>query len=152
MIFIKEFLSFLFSMTFQKAWLSLQRKSPVNIFNHYIFEISGFHWSKWTVECAICLTLILKFARRDMYQVLFWFKQSPYAKYYVIKHLFLKLSFTLFFLVCYGDVHKLCRLGGEGGGVKNSQIYLVERQLKGGAGGGGQKLPIFRQHSLCIAR
>ena len=35
----------------------------MNIFNDYIFEISGFHWSKCTVECAIRLTLIFKFAQ-----------------------------------------------------------------------------------------
>ena len=72
-------------------------------------------------------------ARRDMYQVLFWFKQSPYAKYYVIKHLFLKLSFTLFFLVCYGAVHKLCRLGGEGGDQKFPNL-LSRKTTKRGEG------------------
>ena len=36
------------------------RCSPGNIFKDYIFEISGFHWSKCTAEWAICLTLILK--------------------------------------------------------------------------------------------
>ena len=35
-------------------------KSPVNIFNDYIFEISLFHWSKCTIERAICLILIIK--------------------------------------------------------------------------------------------
>ena len=30
---------------------------------NYIFEISGFYWSKCTVECSICLTLILKSAQ-----------------------------------------------------------------------------------------
>ena len=35
----------------------------MNIFNDYIFEISGFHWSKYTVGCAIHLTLILKSAQ-----------------------------------------------------------------------------------------
>ena len=39
-----------------------------------------------------------------------------------------------------GVVHKLCRL--KGGGVKNCQ----KRQLRGG--GGGQKSPILRRHSL----
>ena len=35
----------------------------MNIFNDYIFEISLFHWSKCTIECAIRLTLISKSAR-----------------------------------------------------------------------------------------
>ena len=39
------------------------RCSPGNIFKDYIFEISGFHWSKYTVECGICLTLIVKSAQ-----------------------------------------------------------------------------------------
>ena len=33
-----------------------------------------------------------------------------------------------------GAVHKLCRLKGGGGGVKNCQFYLVKRQLRGGEG------------------
>ena len=36
--------------------------------------------------------------------------------------------------------------GGGGIGVKNCQFYLVKRQLRGG--GGGQKSPILRRHSL----
>ena len=43
--------------------LGVLTKSPVNIFNDYIFEIIGFHWSKCNVECAICLTLISKSAQ-----------------------------------------------------------------------------------------
>ena len=35
----------------------------MNIFNDYIFEISLFHWSKCTIECAICLNLISKSAQ-----------------------------------------------------------------------------------------
>ena len=42
-------------VTLEKSW--------GNIFNDYIFEITGFHWSKWTVECALCFTLILKSAQ-----------------------------------------------------------------------------------------
>ena len=41
----------------------LKRKSWGNIFNDYIFEISRFHWSKCTVECAIYSILILKSAQ-----------------------------------------------------------------------------------------
>ena len=48
-----------------------------------------------------------------------------------------------------GAVHKLCRLRGGGGGVKNCRFYLVKRRLR--AGGGGQKLPILRRHSLWTA-
>ena len=68
-----KFLNHLVSITFHNRifiiWVSrlfdlgdlgVLRKSPVNIFNDYIFEISGFHWSKCTIECAICLTLISK--------------------------------------------------------------------------------------------
>ena len=45
---------------FEVVW---PRRTWGNIFNDYIFEISGFHWPKCTVECAICLTLILKSAQ-----------------------------------------------------------------------------------------
>ena len=41
----------------------------MNIFNDYIFEISGFHWSKYTVECAIRLTLILNSAQAKCDQI-----------------------------------------------------------------------------------
>ena len=60
MSFHLEFSSFWVSRSFD---LGVLRKSPVNIFNDYIFEISLFHWSKCTIECAIRLTLILKSAR-----------------------------------------------------------------------------------------
>ena len=43
--------------------LSSLKIRPVGFILNYIFEISGFHWSKCTVECAICLTLILKSAQ-----------------------------------------------------------------------------------------
>ena len=43
-----------------KGMLVTIDKELGNIFNDYIFEISGFHWSKCTVECAIYSTLILK--------------------------------------------------------------------------------------------
>ena len=36
--------------------------------------------------------------------------------------------------------------GGRGEGAKICRFYLVKRQLRGE--GGGQKLPILRQHSL----
>ena len=50
-------------MKFEKACRSLYRKSWGNLFNDYIFEISGFRCLKCTVVCAICLTLILKSAQ-----------------------------------------------------------------------------------------
>ena len=40
--------------------LVVLEKSWGNIFNDYIFEISRFHWSKCTVECAIYSILNLK--------------------------------------------------------------------------------------------
>ena len=39
------------------------KKSPVNVFKNYIFEISVIYWSKCTVECAIRLILISKYAQ-----------------------------------------------------------------------------------------
>ena len=39
------------------------RKELGEYFQHYIFEISRFHWSKCTVECAIYSILILKSAQ-----------------------------------------------------------------------------------------
>ena len=45
------------SRSFDLGDLGVLEKSQVNIFNDYIFEISGFHWSKCTVECAICYSL-----------------------------------------------------------------------------------------------
>ena len=56
-------LKFWVSRSFDLGDLGVLEKSPVNIFNDYIFEISLFHWSKCTIECAICLTLILKSAQ-----------------------------------------------------------------------------------------
>ena len=55
--------SFWISRSFDLGDLCVLKKSPVNIFNDYIFEISLFHWSKCTIECAIRLTLILKSAQ-----------------------------------------------------------------------------------------
>ena len=59
-LFIIEFSSFWVSRSFDLGDLGVLEKSPVNIFNNYIFEISLFHWSKCTIECAIRLTSILK--------------------------------------------------------------------------------------------
>ena len=55
--------SFWVSRSFDLGDLGVHEKSPVNIFNDYIFEISLFHWSKCTIECTIRLTLILKSAQ-----------------------------------------------------------------------------------------
>ena len=63
LLFIIEFSSFGISRSFDLCDLGVLKKSPVNIFNDYIFEICLFHWSKCTMECAICLTLILKSAQ-----------------------------------------------------------------------------------------
>ena len=60
MSFDLEFSLFWVSRLFDLRDLSYLEKSPGNVFKKYIFEISGFHQSKWTVECAICLILILK--------------------------------------------------------------------------------------------
>ena len=54
---------FWISRSFDLGHLGVLEKSPVYIFNDYIFEISLFHWSKCTIECNICLTLILKSAQ-----------------------------------------------------------------------------------------
>ena len=54
---------FWFSRSFDLGNLAVLEKSPVNIFNNYIFGISLFHWSKCTIECAICLNLISKSAQ-----------------------------------------------------------------------------------------
>ena len=76
-LFIIEFSSFWVSRSFDLGDLGILEKSPVNIFNYYIFEISLFHWSKCTIECAIRLTLILKSAqarcgRRSDPQTMMW--------------------------------------------------------------------------------
>ena len=39
-------------------------------------------------------------------------------------------------------------MSSQGEGVKNFRFYIVKRQLRGG---GGQKLPILRRHSLWTA-
>ena len=54
---------FWISRSFDLGDLGVLEKSPVNIFNDIIFEISLFNWSKCTIECAIRLTLILKSAQ-----------------------------------------------------------------------------------------
>ena len=59
-LFLTEFSSFWISRSFDLGNLGVFEKSPVNIFNDFIFEISLVHWSKCTIECAIRLTLILK--------------------------------------------------------------------------------------------
>ena len=51
------------SRLFDLGDLGVLEKSWGNIFNDYIFEISRFHWSKCTVECAIYSILILKSAQ-----------------------------------------------------------------------------------------
>ena len=51
------------SRSFELGDLGVLKKSLVNIFNDYIFEISLFHWSKCTIECDIRLTLISKSAQ-----------------------------------------------------------------------------------------
>ena len=56
-------MSFWISRSFDLGDLGVLEKSPVNIFNDYIFEINLFHWSKCTIECAIRLTLISKSAQ-----------------------------------------------------------------------------------------
>ena len=61
--FIIEFSSFRVSRLFDLGDLGVLEKSWGNIFNDYIFEISRFHWSKCTVECAIYSILILKSAQ-----------------------------------------------------------------------------------------
>ena len=52
-----------------------------------------------------------------------------------------------------GAVHKLCHLGrGEGGSPKDNLVnrpYLIKKTT--GRGGGGQKLPILKRHSLWTA-
>ena len=58
-----EFLSFWISRSFDLGDLGVLRMGPVNVFKNYIFEISGFYWSKCTEECAICLALISKSAQ-----------------------------------------------------------------------------------------
>ena len=62
-LFIIKFSSFWVLRSFDLGNLGVLRMSPVNIFNDYIFEISRFHWSKCTVECAIYSILILKSAQ-----------------------------------------------------------------------------------------
>ena len=51
------------SRSFDLGDLGVLEKSWGNIFIDYIFEISRFHWSKCTVECAIYSILILKSAQ-----------------------------------------------------------------------------------------
>ena len=51
------------SRSFDLDDLGVLEKSWGNIFNDYIFEISRFHWSKFTVEFAIYSILILKSAQ-----------------------------------------------------------------------------------------
>ena len=63
MSFDLEFSLFWVSRLFDLGDLGDLKKSPVNVFKNYIFEISGFYWSKYTVECAIRLTLISKSAQ-----------------------------------------------------------------------------------------
>ena len=58
-----EFSSFWVSRSFDLGDLGVLEKSWGNIFNNYIFEISRFHWSKCTIECAIYSILILKSAQ-----------------------------------------------------------------------------------------
>ena len=58
-----EFLSFWISRLFDLGNLGVLEKSPVNTFNDYIFDISLFHWSKCTIECAIYSILILNSAQ-----------------------------------------------------------------------------------------
>ena len=54
---------FVVSSLFDLDNLGVLEKSWGNIFNDYIFEISGFHWSKRNVECAIYSILILNSAQ-----------------------------------------------------------------------------------------
>ena len=61
-LFIIKFSSFWISRSFDLGDLGVLENSPVNIFNDYLLEISLFHWSKCTIECAIRFTLILKSA------------------------------------------------------------------------------------------
>ena len=63
MSFDLEFSSFWVSRLFDLGDLGDLKKSPVNVFKNYIFEIIGFYWSKCNVECAIRLTLISKSAK-----------------------------------------------------------------------------------------
>ena len=49
--------------SFDLGDLGVLEKSWGNIFNDYIFEISLFHWSKCTIECAIYSILILNSAQ-----------------------------------------------------------------------------------------
>ena len=56
-------MSFWVSRSFDLGNLGVLEKSWGNIFNDYIFEISRFHWSKCTVDCAIYSILILKSAQ-----------------------------------------------------------------------------------------
>ena len=50
------FIVFLFDEVSKGMPVTLEKEK-----RNYIFEISRFHWSICTVECAICLTLIWKF-------------------------------------------------------------------------------------------
>ena len=45
---------------FDKISEGIKKELGEYFLNDYIFEISRFYWSKCTIECAICLTLILK--------------------------------------------------------------------------------------------
>ena len=96
-LFTIEFLSFWVSRSFDLGNLGVLRKSPVNIFNDHIFEISGFHWSKCTIKCAICLILISKsaqarceclFCMLKYSKIILWFSQIGFEKTLMALHTF----------------------------------------------------------------
>ena len=69
-----EFSSFWVSRSFDLGDLGDLEKGPWNVFKNYIFEISAFHWSKCTIECAIYSILILKSAQA---RGALWIRKPP---------------------------------------------------------------------------
>ena len=76
-------------------------KVPSEYFNRYIFEISGFLWSKCNVECAIYLTLISKSAQARCDESHIWKSIVEYTEFQHIwwkhepKFLYFSLSIEL---------------------------------------------------------